>query len=32
VSLDESRRNLDDGVEIWPWASFCRALWEGDLV
>jgi uncharacterized protein len=32
VSLDPSRRTTDDGIEIWPWADFLRALWDGALV
>lgn len=32
VSRDERPRRLEDGIEIWPWAEFCRALWAGELV
>ncbi len=32
VSLDERRRKLEDGIEIWPWAQFCQALWAGEFI
>jgi predicted AAA+ superfamily ATPase len=32
VSRDERPRLLEDGIEIWPWAEFCRALWAGELI
>ncbi len=32
VSLDGRRRQLDDGIEIWPWAQFCQALWADELI
>ena len=32
VSLDERRRTFEDGIEIWPWAQFCRALWADELI
>ena len=31
VSLDRDRRKTDDGIEIWPWPEFLRALWEGEF-
>ncbi len=31
VSLDSSRRRLDDGIEVWPWREFVEALWNGEL-
>ncbi len=31
VSFEESPR-IVDGIEIWPWDFFLRALWEGELV
>ncbi|MEI8024951.1 MAG: AAA family ATPase [Pseudomonadota bacterium] len=31
VSLDSSRRRLDDGIEVWPWREFVQALWNGEL-
>ncbi len=32
VSLDEQRRDLQGGIEIWPWHLFCRALWEDEII
>ena len=32
VSLDARRRDLEDGIEVWPWAQFCRALWSDELI
>jgi len=32
VSLDSARRQLDGGIEVWPWQLFCRALWDGKLM
>jgi len=31
VSLEETPRVID-GIEIWPWEVFLRALWEGELL
>lgn len=31
VSLDERRRKLEDGIEVWPWLEFIEALWAGDF-
>jgi predicted AAA+ superfamily ATPase len=31
VSLEESPRVVD-GIEIWPWEFFLRALWQGELI
>ena len=32
VSRLEKPRTTDDGVEILPWRSFCRELWDGRLI
>jgi len=32
VSRTEKPRTTDDGIEILPWRSFCRDLWDGQLV
>jgi predicted AAA+ superfamily ATPase len=32
VSLDARRRDLEDGIEVWPWAQFCHALWAGEII
>ena len=32
VSLDPTRRTLEDGIEIWPWREFLNALWGGELL
>lgn len=32
VSLDARRRDLEDGIEVWPWAEFCHALWAGEII
>lgn len=32
VSLDPTPRRLEGGIEVWPWAEFCRRLWAGDLI
>jgi predicted AAA+ superfamily ATPase len=32
VSLDERPRKLEGGIEVWPWAEFCEALWADRLL
>jgi predicted AAA+ superfamily ATPase len=32
VSLDARRRTTEEGIEIWPWAAFLRALWGDALL
>lgn len=32
VSRLEKPRITDDGIEILPWQSFCRGLWDGELI
>ena len=27
ISLDEARRQTDDGIIIWPWQEFLKNLW-----
>jgi predicted AAA+ superfamily ATPase len=31
VSLDPRRRTLEDGLEVWPYEDFVRALWRGEF-
>ncbi len=31
VSLDVTLRKTDDGIEIWPYAEFLSALWQGEF-
>lgn len=31
VSLDETTRKLESGIEIFPWQKFCEKLWNGDF-
>lgn len=28
----ERRRTTDDGIELLPWRSFCREMWDGKLI
>lgn len=32
VSLNETPRKLQSGIEIFPWRKFCEKLWGGDFV
>jgi len=32
VCQERHRRTLDNGVEVWPWADFCQALWAGQFL
>ncbi len=32
VSLDETPRKTEEGIEILPWKMFCKDLWEGLIV
>ena len=32
VCLENEKRQLDDGIQIFPWKSFLDALWKGELV
>ncbi len=32
VSLDPIRRKTEDGIEIWPWREFLKAIWAGELL
>jgi len=31
VSTDRYQRVTDDGIEIWPWEDFVKALWAGTI-
>lgn len=31
VSLDQNKRLLDDGMEVYPWADFVAELWSGKI-
>ncbi len=31
VSLDKTRRLLDNGIEVYPWAEFVADLWSGKI-
>ena len=31
VCLESRARRTDDGIEIWPYSRFARALWDGEL-
>jgi uncharacterized protein len=31
VSLDAHRRRTEEGIEIWPYAEFLKALWAGEF-
>lgn len=32
VSLDKKPRTTPDGIEIYPWQTFCEELWEGKII
>jgi len=32
VSLDKRKRTMDNGIEIFPWETFCQALWESKIL
>ena len=32
VSREDRPRLTEDGIEIIPWKSFCKALWDGELI
>jgi predicted AAA+ superfamily ATPase len=32
ITTDTARRTTDDGIEIWPWEDFLRALWSGEVL
>jgi len=32
VSRELFPRKLENGVEVWPWKEFLKALWDGDII
>ena len=32
ISLGEKLRKTESGIEIFPWQTFCRRLWEGGII
>jgi hypothetical protein len=32
ISLDESKRQLENGILIWPYREFFKALWNGEII
>lgn len=32
VSLDKRPRKTENGIEIFPWQTFCEKLWEGKII
>ena len=32
VSTDQTKRVIDGKYEVWPWAEFLKALYQGDLI
>ncbi len=32
VSLDKKTRITQDGIEIFPWRTFCEKLWQGKII